>query len=133
MTSDQARKTWIETPSATFVALDPALDAASILGTYFIKPNHQGLGSHVCNCGYVTAEKARGKGTASAMCVHSQETGVSMGFLAMQFNMVVSTNQGAVRLWKKHGFDIVGVLPKAFNHRRLGYVDAYVMYKMLAG
>ena len=29
------------------------------------------------------------------------------------------------------GFSIVGTLPKAFRHKRLGYVDAYVMYQLL--
>ena len=132
ITEDEARKIWIETPSATFAAFDDKDDAAPILGTYFIKPNQQGPGSHVCNCGFIVDKKARGKGVASAMCGHSQKTAVSMGFFAMQFNMVVSTNKVAVALWAKHGFEIVGVLPKAFNHKQLGFVDAYVMYKQLA-
>jgi hypothetical protein len=34
-------------------------------------------------------------------------------------------------LWKKLGFSIVGTLPKAFRHKRLGYIDAYVMYELL--
>jgi ribosomal protein S18 acetylase RimI-like enzyme len=49
----------------------------------------------------------------------------------MQYNLVVSTNTGAVRLWKKHGFDVAGTLPGAFRHSRLGFVDAFVMYKQL--
>ena len=54
-----------------------------------------------------------------------------MGFHAMQFNMVVSTNESAVALWKKFGFSIVGTLPRAFRHRKLGLVDAYVMHRFL--
>ena len=55
-----------------------------------------------------------------------------MGFLAMQFNLVVSTNERAIRLWEKLGFHVVGTLPRAFRHQRLGFVDALVMYKELA-
>lgn len=124
----EARQLWIELPSATFVALD---EAQRIVGTYFIKPNQPGLGSHVCNCGYVVDENARGLGVASAMCEHSQREAVARGFRAMQFNFVVSTNEGAVRLWKKLGFAIVGTLPRAYRHARLGEVDAYVMFKTL--
>ncbi|NER52264.1 MAG: GNAT family N-acetyltransferase [Symploca sp. SIO1A3] len=94
-------------------------------------PSHSGQGSHVCNCGYIVAEAARGKSIASAMCKHSQQEAVKLGFRAMQYNLVVSTNTGAVRLWQKLGFEIVGTLPEAFLHPSLGFVDAYVMYKKL--
>jgi ribosomal protein S18 acetylase RimI-like enzyme len=74
---------------------------------------------------------ARGQGIASAMCGHSQEIARELGFRAMQYNLVVATNQVAVRLWQKHGFRIVGTLSGAFRHPELGYVDAHVMYKSL--
>ncbi len=51
--------------------------------------------------------------------------------MTLQFNFVVSTNQVAIALWKKLGFAIVDTLPKAFDHKKLGYVDAYVMYRFL--
>jgi ribosomal protein S18 acetylase RimI-like enzyme len=124
----EARHVWSEVPAATFVALG-AGDV--VLGTYYIKPNQPALGAHVCNCGYVTAEQARGRGIASAMCEHSQEEARARGFRAMQYNLVVSTNEGAIRLWKKHGFAVIGVLPGAFRHASLGYVDALVMFKQL--
>jgi ribosomal protein S18 acetylase RimI-like enzyme len=106
-------------------------DGDTVLGSYFIKPNQPSLGAHVCNCGYAVAENARGKGIAAEMCEHSQREALSRGFRAMQYNLVVSTNAVAVRLWKRHGFEIVGTLPKAFHHSRLGFVDAFVMYKQL--
>ena len=65
------------------------------------------------------------------MCAHSQREALSRGFRAMQFNFVVSTNEQAVRLWQRNGFEIVGTLPGAYRHSKLGYVDAYVMYKRL--
>jgi ribosomal protein S18 acetylase RimI-like enzyme len=128
ITEEEARKAWVETPSDTFVAVG---DAGELLGTYFIKPNQPGLGAHVCNCGYIVSEASRGRGIASAMCEHSQREAVSRGFRAMQYNLVVSVNEGAVRLWKRHGFTLVGTLPGAFRHARLGFVDALVMYKEL--
>ena len=125
----EARQAWIEVPAATFVAMD---ENEVILGTYYIKPNQPGLGAHVCNCGYIVAGEARGRGFASAMCVHSQSEAVDRGFRAMQYNLVVSTNENAIHLWKKHGFEVVGRLPQAFQHTQLGFVDALVMYKLLS-
>jgi len=101
------------------------------VGTYFLRANQGGGGSHVANCGYVTSVEASGRGIARAMCKHSLSHAKSRGFRAMQFNFVVSTNQRAVGLWQSCGFDIVGRLPEAFLHPAAGYVDAYVMYRML--
>ena len=121
-------KAWIELPASTFVA---CAEDGKILGTYFIKPNQPGLGAHVCNCGYVVSKEAQGQGIAAQMCEHSQTLAIEMGFRAMQFNFVVSTNTGAVRLWQKLGFEIVGTLPSVFKHQKLGFVDAHVMFKNL--
>ena len=126
-TREEAIALWIENPTKTYIAVANH----EILGTYYIKPNQPGLGSHVCNCGYMVAEAARGQGIATAMCQHSLLEAQRLGFKAMQFNCVVSTNQGAVRLWHKLGFATVGTLSGAFHHSRLGYVDAYVMYRVL--
>ena len=120
---------WIARPRATYVACDAA---GRPVGSYYLKPNQAGGGDHVANAGYVVGEAARGRGVASRMCVHSQAMARALGFDAMQFNFVVSTNDGAVRLWRRHGFDVVGTLPRAFRHPRAGLVDAYVMYKALA-
>jgi len=127
ITQNEAYHYWVELPAATFVAQD----GGPVLGTYYIKPNQPGAGSHVCNCGYVVAEAARGQGIASAMCQHSQEQARALGFRAMQYNLVVASNTGAVQLWQRHGFEIVGTLPGAFKHPQLGYVDAYVMFRRL--
>jgi ribosomal protein S18 acetylase RimI-like enzyme len=128
-TEAEIHKAWVELPAATFVAVD---DAGMILGTYFIKPNQPGLGAHVCNCGYVVSNAAQGQGIAAQMCEHSQKLALEMGFRAMQFNFVVATNTGAVRLWQKLGFEIVGTLPQVFQHQKLGFVDAFVMFKYLS-
>lgn len=128
ISESEARHIWTKIPLAAFVACD---DDGSILGTYYIKPNQPGLGSHVCNCGYIVSSKAQGKGVASAMCLHSQDFAKENHFRAMQFNFVVSTNTGAVNLWTKLGFHIVGTLPKAYQHQKLGFVDALIMFKEL--
>ncbi|MCB8979036.1 MAG: GNAT family N-acetyltransferase [Ardenticatenaceae bacterium] len=124
---NEARRIWMHAPRQTFVA---EVDGR-ILGTYYLKTNQAGPGSHVCNCGYMVASQARGMGVATAMCDHSQQTAVALGYKAMQFNFVASTNEGALRLWQKLGFAIVGRLPRAFNHPTKGFVDALVMYKWL--
>ena len=128
ITEAEAYQSRVKMPSATYVALD---DTYHIVGTYYIKPNQPALGAHVCNCGYIVDEHTRGQGVASAMCEHSQHEALEQGYRAMQYNLVVSTNEGAFRLWKKLGFELIGTLPGAFRHKRLGYVDACVMYKRL--
>ena len=108
-----------------------AEDASAIVGTYFLQVNQRGGGSHVANCGYITAAHSTGKGVARAMCLDSLDRARAAGFRAIQFNFVVSTNERAVRLWQSLGFAIVGTLPQAFLHPSRGYVDAFVMFRKL--
>ncbi|WP_035101503.1 N-acetyltransferase [Devosia sp. LC5] len=116
---------WLSPSHEVFVAEENGV----ILGTYYLMANRQGGGSHVANAGYMTAPDAQGRGVARAMCQHSLNRAAERGFRAMQFNNVISSNTRAVALWQSFGFDIVGTLPKAFNHPVHGYVDAYVMFK----
>ena len=127
-TKAEAFQIWMKHPRATYVAYA----ADEMVGTYYIKPNQPGLGSHVCNAGYMVAPKARGQGIGRAMCKHSLDEARKLGFKAMQYNLVVCTNTGAVKLWQDLGFEIIGTLPKSFNHQQKGYVDALVMYQWLA-
>jgi L-amino acid N-acyltransferase YncA len=127
ITKEQALKIWIDGPRKTYVWEEDG----EIFGTYYIKTNQAGPGDHVCNCAYMVSPAARGRGLATAMCEHSQEIARELGYKAMQFNFVVSSNEGAVRLWTKLGFATVGQLPRVFRHPSKGYVDALVMYKWL--
>ena len=127
MSREDALAYWFSGGHEVFVAED----SRAIVGTYFLKANQKGGGAHVANCGYMTAPHATGRGVARAMCAHSLERAKERGFRAMQFNFVVSTNERAVRLWQSFGFEIVGRLPKVFEHPKLGFVDAYVMYREL--
>lgn len=108
-----------------------AEENGKVAGTYFLQANQKGGGGHVANCGYITAVSATGRGVGRAMCAHSLERSRARGFLAMQFNFVVSSDERAVRLWESFGFAIVGRLPRTFLHPTLGYVDAYVMFREL--
>ena len=103
----------------------------SVVGTYILKPNHAGLGSHFANAAFMVAPVARGAGIGRGMGEHALREARGLGFRAMQFNFVVSTNEPAVRLWQALGFRIVGILPGAFRHMRKGFVDVYVMHRSL--
>ncbi|WP_029014545.1 GNAT family N-acetyltransferase [Niveispirillum irakense] len=120
---------WLGPDKETFVAV---AEDGQVLGTYYIRPNQAGGGRHICNCGYMTDAAATGRGIARAMCLHSLDHAKTRGYRGMQFNFVVSSNVRAVTLWQALGFSIIGRLPLAFQHPRLGYVDALVMFQPLA-
>jgi len=128
MPEADAYRNWIETPEATFVAVQ----GDALAGTYLIKPNQPGLGAHVCNCGYIVAPACRRRGIGRAMCEHSLQEAQRRGYRAMQYNLVVATNTPALALWHAMGFATVGRLPGAFAHPRHGDVDAFVMHRALA-
>jgi ribosomal protein S18 acetylase RimI-like enzyme len=128
MSEADALKFWMAHNHEAFVAED---QHGRMLGTYFLRANQTGGGAHVANCGYVTAKSAEGRGVARKMCGHSLERAKARGFRSMQFNFVVNTNERAVRLWESCGFRTVGRLPGAFQHPRLGFVDALVMFREL--
>jgi len=100
-------------------------------GTYSLRPNQSGGGSHVANAGFMVSASARGRGLGRAMAEHCLSEARRLGFRAMQFNYVISTNTAAIRLWQDLGFKTVGTLPDAFRHPEKGFVDVYVMYRSL--
>ena len=120
---------WLGAAATTFVAVR---GRERVLGMYRIVTNQVGRGAHVANASYMVSPLAQGAGIGRLLGEHSLLQARAMGYLAMQFNYVVSTNTAAVKLWKQLGFTIVGTLPKAYRHPRLGFVDAYVMYQLLA-
>src|SRR5215467_4996797 len=119
---------WFAPGTHTYVAEQPAI---GIAGTYILRPNQSGGGSHVANAGFMVSTSARGRGIGRAMAEHCLSEALRLGFRAMQFNYVISTNTSAIRLWQDLGFEIVGTLPDAFCHPRKGYVDVHVMYRSL--
>jgi ribosomal protein S18 acetylase RimI-like enzyme len=118
---------WCGHKHETYVAEDDA----GILGTYYLRENQAGGGNHVANCGYMTSSEAQGRGVARRMLEHSLIRAKERGFLAMQFNFVVSTNERAIKTWEAYGFQKVGCIPLGFKHPTLGLVDAFVMHKQL--
>lgn len=101
------------------------------MGTYIIKPNQIDLGSYIANCSYMVNPKYHGRRTGKLLCEHSISFAKEKGFLGIQFNILVSTNEAAVSLWKKFGFEIIGKTPKGFRHKELGFVDTYIMFRPL--
>jgi ribosomal protein S18 acetylase RimI-like enzyme len=124
---DEVLGYWLQPSHRCFVAEHEG----AVVGTHVVKANHPGLGAHVANAAFMVADDARGHGVGHAMGEHALATARRLGFRAMQFNFVVSTNESAVRLWKRLGFIVVGTLPGAFRHRDKGFVDAYVMFRSL--
>ena len=124
---EDLEKHWFASYMHSFVAVEND----EVIGTYILKPNQPGRGSHIANASYMVKRSARGKGIGGLLCQHSIETAKKLNFHAIQFNIVVSTNEAAVSLWKKHGFEIIGIVPEAFNHPEKGLVDALIMHKKL--
>jgi L-amino acid N-acyltransferase YncA len=118
---------WFRADTHTYVAEQNG----QTVGSYILRPNQPALGSHVANAGFMVASEARGLGVGRAMGEHCLTEARRLGFRAMQFNFVVSTNESAVHLWQDLGFKIVGTLPGAFRHFEKGYVDVYVMFRSL--
>jgi len=126
---ESLQKYWFAENMDTFVAVDND----EILGTYFIRPNQIDLGDHIANCGYMVNPKYHGKGIGKILCQHSIDFAKENRFSGIQFNIVVSSNEGAVKLWERFGFKIIGTTPKGFRHSNLGLVDTYIMFKDLQG
>lgn len=121
------QKHWFAAYMQTFVIEENGV----ILGTYIIKPNQIDLGNHIANCSYMVSPEAQGRGIGKLLCGHSLQIAKESGYLGIQFNIVVSTNEPAVKLWQKFGFEIIGTTPNGFRHAKLGLVDSYIMYKNL--
>lgn len=126
-TKEKMMAYWLAEDKHTYVAI---LDGM-IVGSFFIKDNQPGLGSHIANAGYMTSPAASGKGIGKAMGLFSLEEARRLGYKAMQFNIVVKSNVRAVQLWQSIGFKIIGEIPEAFNHHSLGMTNAYIMYQKL--
>jgi len=127
LSREEALDYWFAADTQTCVAESAGL----VAGTYILRPNQSGGGSHVANAAFMVAPEARGQGIGRAMGEHCLSEARRLSFRAMQFNFIVSTNESAIRLWKQLGFEIVGTLPDAFRHPEMGYVDVYVMYRSL--
>ncbi len=120
-------KHWFATNMHTLVLEEKGI----IIGTYIIKPNQIDLGSHIANGSYMVHPDFQRKGIGKLLCEHSLFRAKELGFLAMQFNVIVSTNKAAIKLWQKYDFKIIGTVPKGFKHLEFGLVDTLIMYREL--
>jgi GNAT superfamily N-acetyltransferase len=126
--SDEARVVWVESPPGRTVV---ACDGPMVFGTAKMGPNRPGPGSHVATASFMVAGHARGRGVGRALGEYALRWAHEQGYAAMQFNAVVESNLPAVRLWQALGFEIIGTVPEAFEHPRLGRVGLHVMYQRL--
>jgi L-amino acid N-acyltransferase YncA len=127
MSREEALAYWFRADTRTYAAEKNG----RVVGTYILRPNQLGPGSHVANAAFMVASDAQGCGVGRAMAEHCLNEARLIGFRAMQFNYVISTNTLAIRLWQELGFEIVGTLPGAFRHPEKEYVDVYVMFRSL--
>ncbi|MBD2705364.1 GNAT family N-acetyltransferase [Spirosoma sp. BT702] len=118
---------WLGADKHTYVALLNDV----VVGTFLLKDNQPDLGSHIANGAYMTSPNAGGQGIGKMMGEFSLKEAKLLGYRAMQFNIVIKSNELAVRLWQKLGFTILGEIPEAFNHQQLGLTNAYMMYRKL--
>ncbi len=102
-----------------------------IVATFTIKPNLPDRASHVANASYMVSPQHAGKGIGEFIGRYSLDEARRLGYKAMQFNIVIKSNEKAVNLWKKIGFRIIGEVPNAFQHPKLGMTNAYIMYQEL--
>lgn len=128
LTSDTAKALWMEPPPGRTVV---AVEAEEVLGTAKMGPNRPGRGAHVATASFMVDPEARGKGVGRELGVHVVEWARAEGYRAIQFNAVVETNTAAVALWEDLGFQIIGTVPEAFDHRVHGLVGLHVMHLSL--
>ena len=124
---DAAIAYWMEADKIAFILRVEG----QVVGTYYIRPNQPGGGAHICNCGFITAPSARGKGVARRMLDHALIEAKLQGYRAMQFNFVLASNQRALAIWQRNGFATIGRIPQAFLHPKQGYVDALILHRSL--
>jgi GNAT superfamily N-acetyltransferase len=99
---------FIEHSSAVYVAKF----GGYLIGAYYLKPNFVGRAAHIANAGYFVLAPYRGTGAGRAMVEHSLREARSLGFDAMQFNLVFESNP--VRsMYVRLGFEEVGRIPDA--------------------
>ena len=127
MSEHDARAAWFPSPGRTVVASV----AGTVVGTAKTQPNQAGPGAHVANASFMVDPAYGGRGIGRALGEHVLAGARADGYRAMQFNAVVASNAGAVRLWSSLGFTVVGTVPAAFDHPRLGPVPLLIMYRTL--
>ncbi len=128
MTPERSLAYWISAPGTHCMVAD--IDG-KVAGVAAVRPHRTGRAHHVANASFIVHPDYRRMGIAKALGRSALKYAKKQGYLAMQFNFVVSVNKVAVDLWQSLGFKIVGTLPKGFNHVSKGLVDVYIMHQFL--
>jgi DNA-binding MarR family transcriptional regulator/ribosomal protein S18 acetylase RimI-like enzyme len=102
-----------------------------VIGGFYLRANFFGRSSHIANAAYMIHNTYRGKGLGSLLIKASLHLAKDLGFQGMQFNMVLSQNILAVKLYERLGFSIVGIIPQAVRNPSGNYQDGYVMHRKL--
>jgi ribosomal protein S18 acetylase RimI-like enzyme len=123
---DIIRSQWLGAPGCMLACRN-----GEVLGMYRYGANMPGRGAHVSTATFVVSRHARGQGIGRALVTHCLDAARAAGYRAMQFNQVVSSNHAALALYRSLGFIEAGCIPEAFRHDRLGYLDAYILYRKL--
>jgi len=132
-TEEAARAAWmLPEPAEVWVIeddTDPTMPA--VAGTAQLGPNLPDLGSHVAHAVFMADPDYDEIEVIRELADHVIDRATDLGYRAMQFNEVPATNPRLVALWRSLAFRVVGTLPAAFQHPRLGDVDLYVMHRFL--
>jgi GNAT superfamily N-acetyltransferase len=128
LTEAAAEPLWLEPPPGRTVVAERD---GVVLGSAKMGPNRPGRGSHVATASFMVDPASQGQGVGRALGQHVVEWARSAGYHSIQFNAVVETNVGAVRLWRSLGFEVLTTVPEAFNHPKHGLVGLNVMYQRL--
>ncbi len=102
-----------------------------VIGGFYLKPNHSGRSGHIANAAYMIKRSHRGQGIGTFLTNASLAIAKELGFQAMQFNMVLSQNTIALKLYDKFGFQIIGTIPDAVRKPDGSYQDGYILYRKL--
>lgn len=128
MTPERSLAYWISAPGTHCFVADIK---GTVAGVAAVRPNRTGRAGHVANASFIVHHHYRRIGIARALGKHALKLAKREGYKAMQFNFVVSSNKIAVELWQSLGFEIVGILPKAYRHAAHGLVNVYIMHRFL--
>lgn len=120
---------WMESPPGRTVV---AVDGSTVLGSAKMGPNRPGRGAHIATASFMVDPRHSGRGVGRALGEYVVEWARTTGYRGIQFNAVVETNEVAVRLWRSLGFELIGTVPKAFDHPEYGLVGLHVMFLDLA-
>lgn len=117
--------------SQSFTGIAYDAQNGEIVGLYILHPNNVGRCGHICNASYAVKGSLRGQHIGEKLVLHCMDKAKELGFGILQFNAVVRTNAPALRLYKKLGFEQLGVIPGGFRMKDGSFEDIIPHYHLL--